>query len=452
MSSTHECRIGSVDLTRNVMAIFSRRTLQRLINENASFLTKKQIKKHVDALNKADEQSLGFEWEVVLLNVFNKKGIVNHEPPMGRTPDIHFISEADRSQEFIADIATVSDRGVDEPVPIQALYVKFSDTIYRKGLNNDRFNLLVGYEEDRNAWPRENPRLKIPHRSQLDTVVFNKSFYDFLDAVSQAPEQEHQHVIASTTPSIDIRITYDPAQKRSSNSWPAYKELKSLTRNTVYSALERKYDQLANANYSGHRAIIVCDGGCSHLSMTRYFYEDHIDDVFRYFLREHPEISFILTIAVQETFGHGAQRKIIVRQYQGRTFADVGPEIRAALDNMDKLFPEAERSALNAGHLLDSRNRNQGVSFIGGWRMSGGEMRISARGVLELLSGRITPERFLELHGWSPSANPFGSQLDAGRLIASIGIETGEAEHDDDWLTIEFGQPDPAVSPFKTPE
>jgi hypothetical protein len=33
------------------MAIFSRRTLQRLINENADFLNKTQTRKHIDALN-----------------------------------------------------------------------------------------------------------------------------------------------------------------------------------------------------------------------------------------------------------------------------------------------------------------------------------------------------------------------------------------------------------------
>lgn len=33
------------------MAIFSRRTIQRLINENASFLEKNQSKKHLETLN-----------------------------------------------------------------------------------------------------------------------------------------------------------------------------------------------------------------------------------------------------------------------------------------------------------------------------------------------------------------------------------------------------------------
>jgi hypothetical protein len=76
------------------MAIFSRRTIQRLINENASFLTTKQIKSHVDNLNNGD---LGAEWEVVLLNVFSKLGRVEHEKNFnGKKPDIYFTSE-DRS-------------------------------------------------------------------------------------------------------------------------------------------------------------------------------------------------------------------------------------------------------------------------------------------------------------------------------------------------------------------
>ncbi len=59
------------------MAIFSRRTLQRIINENASFLTKEQQVNHVEKLN---EGNLSFEWEVVLLYIFSKFGKVTHEP------------------------------------------------------------------------------------------------------------------------------------------------------------------------------------------------------------------------------------------------------------------------------------------------------------------------------------------------------------------------------------
>jgi hypothetical protein len=62
------------------MAIFSRRLLQRLINENARFLLPRQTKDHVRRLNNADESSLDAEWEVVLPNAFGKLGRVTHDP------------------------------------------------------------------------------------------------------------------------------------------------------------------------------------------------------------------------------------------------------------------------------------------------------------------------------------------------------------------------------------
>ena len=53
------------------MAIYSRRILQRLINENAAALSRKQVKKHVFELNRMHQTlSLAFEWEVVLLSAF----------------------------------------------------------------------------------------------------------------------------------------------------------------------------------------------------------------------------------------------------------------------------------------------------------------------------------------------------------------------------------------------
>jgi hypothetical protein len=90
------------------MAIFSRRTIQRLINENISFANKDQLENHVRKLNEGD---LSFEWEVVLLNVFSKIGKITHEPIFensSRKIDMLFSSEED-GIEFLADITTISD-------------------------------------------------------------------------------------------------------------------------------------------------------------------------------------------------------------------------------------------------------------------------------------------------------------------------------------------------------
>ena len=90
------------------MAIFSRRTLQRLIDENATFMRKDQLEKHKRKLNEAD---LSFEWEVVLLNVFSKLGKVIHEPVFencSRKIDILFSTKIKDEIEFLTDITTIS--------------------------------------------------------------------------------------------------------------------------------------------------------------------------------------------------------------------------------------------------------------------------------------------------------------------------------------------------------
>jgi hypothetical protein len=81
-------------------------------------------------------------------------------------------------------------------------------------------------------------------------------------------------------------------------------------------------------------------------------------------------------------------------------------------------------------------------------------VKISARTVLELLAGRKTISEINQVHGWCANAaqrgemlNPFERRLREGRMVTRIGVEAAEDESDDG-LTIEFGEPDPAISPF----
>ncbi|MDQ1637401.1 MAG: hypothetical protein QOF62_740 [Pyrinomonadaceae bacterium] len=439
------------------MAIFSRRTLQRLINENARFLSKSQLKEHTRRLNKEDEHSLGAEWEVVLLNVFSKLGTVTHEPDLGTRPDLYFVSNLDKSHGFIADIATVSDRGIDEVYPIQALSIGLNDILCKRGLKTSAFGLRVGTEVSTKVWPRPNPRFKIPHRSHLDRDVFNEHFFRFLDAIALAPDQKRTYRISDTR--IEIQIKYDPDGKYYSRSWPYNKELTSLVHNTIYSRLEEKATKLARANYSGPAAIIVCDGGCDLLSRARDLASYHVDDAINYFLRENAGIAFVLTFVVQETApSFQIQRNLVATLYRGKCFSKVGKRILEAFDQMGECFPEAERTAQNAGYLFEGTQAFIGRSFGGASSMSDNEIRISARGLLELLSGKITQEQFFKSHSFVPMPsesrrrwNPFKSKLSQGSLITEITVESGENERDDDWLTIKFGGPDPAVSPFELP-
>ena len=150
------------------MAIFSRRTIQRLINENASFLTTKQIKSHVDNLNNGD---LGAEWEVVLLNVFSKLGRVEHEKNFnGKKPDIYFTSE-DRSLDFLADIKTVSDEGTELKNPEKQLDERLFKEIIEKNIKG-AWSCAIGgnYEEARKTGSMV--QLQLPALARFDQEIF----------------------------------------------------------------------------------------------------------------------------------------------------------------------------------------------------------------------------------------------------------------------------------------
>jgi len=85
--------------------------------------------------------------------------------------------------------------------------------------------------------------------------------------------------------------------------------------------------------------------------------------------------------------------------------------------------------------------------YIGELQM-GGSVKISARQLLEFLAGKQSIEDFTKDLASDRLPNPFHQMLEQGRLISSVTIEH-HPENDDDTAIIEFGPPDPAVSPFR---
>ncbi|SRR6266568_829809 len=102
------------------MALFSRRCLQRLIDENADFLSPEQLEEHMRRLNHVREEYLSTEWEIAILNCFSKLGNIKHEPKEyggSRLLDLVFDSPA---IQFGADIATRRSARFVDPSSRQA--------------------------------------------------------------------------------------------------------------------------------------------------------------------------------------------------------------------------------------------------------------------------------------------------------------------------------------------
>ena len=172
------------------MAIFSRRTLQRLINENATFLARKQSRDHVERLNRSDEFALDVEWEIVLLNALSKVGTVAHERQFkNRRPDIHFTAKSVQTETFIADIATISDRGLDEKFPVLALHDELMRKVKEYGLEGSKFYLDIGRSEQYSPWDLKQPVITLA-RSRFNKI-FNADFISFLEAIKSDPNKAH---------------------------------------------------------------------------------------------------------------------------------------------------------------------------------------------------------------------------------------------------------------------
>jgi hypothetical protein len=452
------------------MAIFSRRTLQRLINENSAFLTKKQIQKHIDELNKSREDAVAAEWEVVLLNALSKVGTVHHERNFGGSnPDIYFEADGDLTFSFLGDITKASDKGLHEQNAIFELYEKLKEKYIERGLDINHLYL----EADGNSWEvfanKDRAKLWIPGKSRFEEVVFkSERFIKFLDEAARSPNDFHQ---CHFDKPYDFTIKYDPNRGSPGMTHFSYTQANSFIRNPVYGALEKKYKQLKKSDYKGVLGILLCDGGSVlfHHAEGDFGTTYGVDQIVRYFLKEYEDIGFVISFTVRSkdqysihtmprAYDSSPRYEIFMAIHLPKCSAHIEKELVSLVGEIDKILPVPITHVTNALHHNNSRLRGEGTSFKGGWSVSERQIKLSARALLELLAAKVSYEEFLELHGFDRSevsslisGNPFEHQFDRGKLIKSISIHKSENEEDDDYVVFEFGDRDPAISLFENP-
>ena len=454
------------------MAIFSRRILQRLINENDKFLSKKQTEKHVKELNQVSKNlTLAFEWEVVLLNVFSKLGKVKHELLLGngKDADVYFETAENPNVNFTADITTASDKGLDENNPFDALDNELDDIVSKLGLNPNHFDLKVGSTSGNTYKGGPKIKLILPGRARFKQIIFNNDFDKFISLILDYPNSNRVYRIKNSD--ADVRITYQPNQRFSSGSFPSYSEVFRITENTVYTALESKVKKFTDAKVKSNSGIFLCDNGCSlfHQGSTLGL-SYSIHEIIHHFLKNNKEIDFVVTFTTnrEHFYGYSSFEKnpylVYINFYKGVNYDDkIKFNLSTIFESAAEVFPEPENTPYNAINHLKGGNPNIGSSHSGGLEVSYGEktmsIKISARALLELLAGKVEQKDFFETHRFIPSElytsppfiNPFEVGMNKGQLIDEISIEKSDVE-DDDWITLKLSQQDAAISPFVVPE
>lgn len=446
------------------MAIFSRRTIQKMINENAEFLTSEQIEIQISRLNKNGFDSIATEWEIVVLNVFSKIGQVVHEPDLGTAAklDLHFKNQADKS-EFIADITTISDERYEDQTPLKAFEIDLWKHVKNANIP------LRGFHWSVHAQPPPTTvevKLMLPKREHFSKEIFNKKFKNFLRMVKQSPSEPHSHEISTKTTRIDI--IYDPVGNGVGGGHVIHTLAASKMKNTLYNALKAKRRKQVNKkiDFNGAKGIIVCDGG-SHLFNAKPSRNDfpyfNAEEIIKEFLRQNESIDFIVAISIKSTHSGSMLRKrerpfrkVTVEIYPGKNFGALTDELRNSLSELEGYFPEPfilpDNERDNIRRRVNPKNKRPLLKSIS---VSDTEIRLLANNLFSLLEGAITQEKFFNLsrfdnyyNGTTNSSNPFEHFQRLKKRIVEVRVEE---VHDCTYVVFKYNDHDPANSDFLNP-
>jgi hypothetical protein len=426
--------------------MFPRRTLQAILDELSEIISVAELKDIVGRLNSPRDR-LPMIWEVAVLCGLSRVGKIAYQAPLpsGRKPDVTF-SIPGTKVGFVADITTVSDAGYHKDNPVEA----FSDDLLRIvgkfGLDPNHFYFHV---EDQPVQEGQKIKLKLPKRGTNEAVL-KKHVLPFLREIEVSGRTEHNLII--NEPDVSVTVSYDRSGRFMGGGHRVYTQTRSIEQNPLWRRLEEKAGQVRNSG-GLLRGIIVCDGGCALLSgrmrELKSFSVD-ADDIIRKFFRKRTSVDFVYTITARDRGTSLGAKCTFLGQVWTRDPATKSP-LASVLQKMLEKLPAPIFDAHNTARRAQQTGLNVGPRESFGISLSGGHIvsaHMSNRVLLEILAGKHSPSE-IDLLFQAGFPNPFKRALAEGWLITDISIERAD-DKNDDRVTIKFGGPDAAVSPFRS--
>jgi len=440
------------------MFVFTRRAMQQMLDDIAPWMPEGPLTELLGRLNTARTNRLPQMWELVWLSALGAVLPVEHERalPNGK-PDLWFsVSDGDRRVPVIADITTLSDSALHKANPFERLTEAVHHQARKAGIHGGGFHVAVSHMEPE-ASGTKKVQLLIPTGPAFDRV--NKRFIEpFVQRLARDPTAPH--MLEVDQPDAKFTVEYKGPSQYSGGSYRAYDGVLSLENNVLFNRLTSKTRQLRGAPAGSVRMLVVCDGDCALMHRDHLLEGFSAQQVAEHFLRGSQTIDLVLLVSVFEenvsSFTRRGQRYVqcrLVAAPSGRPphlTSGVVEAVRRVFEEAVKNLPEPQMMPNNA--LRRNVDSEWSASMEGGYEECGDQIRVSARAVLELLAGAMTYERFADVHGWTEGRfDMFRSRLASGQLFRSARIESLGPGQDDDWLELEFGSPDPAISTFQLP-
>jgi hypothetical protein len=435
--------------------IHTRRKIQRCLADLSGHIGKKSLEELINRLNQNDKTSLASEWEIAILFALSKLGHVSYEPDTGGNQhfDLRYTSH-DTQLDFLADVTAVSDDGLLNDNPTSHFFNELSRFL---GLGKQiKGRLNINLNEAKEGRLKNGkidlglpPKGQIPHWIKQNLAAFRSDIYS---------NPTKPHSFSSFDFSAKIEIQYSPSERSGMGAhYPSTTSIYSSTNNPITNRLKKKAKQFRNTQFEGIGGVFLCDGGSSALRSRHCggssmpideLIENHFQasDQLEFIFVLHPTANYSRVIPTDQNLHTN-----VVLHTRSTINQKTADELHTLQERLMLALPEPVREGYQAASALKSNWRWHG-SFIGGFSLSKNTIKIPSRLLSSLLSGSLSIDEYEKQYSAStspPSLQEFVRRLSKeGRMIKSIRLEP-IPDKDDDWVVIEYGQPDSAISDFK---
>lgn len=439
------------------MPIFGRRRIQKMLNDLSPVLAEEKVADLINRIeNKEIDQSLPGEMELGLIWAISQIGPAEIEPHwygISGLPDA-FSEHLIPGHETIVEVTALSDAALPADQGMRNASRKISHEANRVRKGYGRRLSYYFYEETKWANGESLRWVCVPRNLTLTPYIKGALAY-WLKSENLSDGDK----IRLKEEELDVVISWHDEDQTQYNFWTSMPpEIRSLKKNYVYGALVRKGKQLRSPKFIGTKCVILADVGST--ALRRVEERDYTGRVISgrqiidaYLSSRECELD---VVAVMTPNRGRKQMDSLEETVDWKTVLFCKPGLTIDLSGfeaMTKALPSPNLEGYQARQLHEQnvfspQGRGQYLGTHINWEKGvKSEIRISARALLDTLAGRETPERLMRRLSVGEN-NIFKSHLDRGETIASIKLEPGSADDDDDTIVVEF-QDDPAARPLK---
>ena len=434
------------------MAILARRRLQSILDHLASTadLSPAKRKDIVNRLNDEDDpkQSLGAEYELVVFWMLRECAQFEIEPEWcagPSQPDAYCESLFLDGRGELCEVTAIGNGRAKEEEDMRAVSRQFVQAANRIERGVGSYLHFTYGEEWEHLGSRQVRVRQIPRNLKI-TPYIERGLRILIEMAGPRP------MVRLKEGKLDVLIQRKTEKQHHlfnfHSSVPP--EAKTLTDNPIYDALKKKRDQLKGASAQSRKVIWLCDAGAD---LLRDCGKPRIgsrgitaEEIIQNFLFRYPEIDLVCVLSPQHTehtLGHKIDHWWQLTPIAKEKVKDLVNQrfLNAILEKLPKprfAGYQARHLVLQGAYAPNKQGWYEGVVYRS--NKSDGSVEVSARLIIDLLAGRITPEQFSKNMGNRDGVNIFARILSSGVTFNNIEFQSGGEDKDDDKVILYYSK------------